>query len=81
MGLPDQEMLTGGSLPSDGVRPIKGELLVYRASPTARRHFCGLCASPIFFERPVRPWSAIVLGSLNHPNILKPPIMFAGKAP
>jgi hypothetical protein len=59
-------------MPSDGVRLIKGELLVYHSSPTARRHFCGRCGSPIIFERPVRSLSAIVVGSLDDPNIFKP---------
>jgi hypothetical protein len=59
-------------VPSDGVRLVRGELLVYRSSPTANRHFCGRCGSPIIFERPARSLSAIVVGSLDDPNIFKP---------
>ncbi len=59
-------------MPSKSVRLTKGELLVYRSSATANRHFCGRCGSPIIFERPARSLSAIVVGSLDEPNTFKP---------
>lgn len=59
-------------MPSGTIQLIKGELLIYRSSPTANRHFCGRCGSPIIFERPARSLSAIVVGSLDDPNIFKP---------
>jgi hypothetical protein len=59
-------------LPSADIKLTKGELQIYRSSPTANRHFCGRCGAPIIFERPARLLSAIAVGSLDDPNIFKP---------
>jgi hypothetical protein len=59
-------------MPSSSVRFIKGEPLVYRSSPTASRHFCGQCGSPVFFERVSRSSYGIMVGSLDDPNSFKP---------
>jgi hypothetical protein len=59
-------------MPSDAVSLLKGQPLVYRSSRTANRHFCGHCGAPLIFERPARSLSAIVVGSLDNPNVFKP---------
>ena len=50
----------------------KGEPHIYCSSPTSNRHFCHDCGSPLFFERHTRSLSAIIVGSLDDPNIFKP---------
>lgn len=59
-------------MPSDNVRVTKGQPLVYQSSPTSNRHFCGHCGSPLFFERHTRSLTALMVGSLDDPNIFKP---------
>ena len=43
---------------------IKGEVTWYRSSPQARRGFCGICGSQIFWDGPGEN-IAIFAGSLN----------------
>lgn len=59
-------------MPSNNVRVIKGGPHIYQSSPTSNRHFCGQCGSPLFFERHTRSLTALVVGSLDDPNIFKP---------
>jgi hypothetical protein len=57
---------------SDNVRVTKGEPRIYQSSPTSNRHFCGHCGSPLFFERHTRASTALMVGSLDDPNVFKP---------
>ena len=59
-------------MPSGAVKVTKGEPHIYCSSPTSNRHFCHGCGSPLFFERHTRSLSAIMVGSLDDPNIFKP---------
>jgi len=59
-------------IPSDEVKVTKGEAEVYRSSPTSNRYFCRRCGSPLFFERHTRSLTAVMVGSLDDPNIFKP---------
>ena len=59
-------------MPSDNVRVTKGGPHIYQSSPTSNRHFCGHCGSPLFFERHTRSLTALMVGSLDDPNIFKP---------
>jgi hypothetical protein len=59
-------------MPSDNVRVTKGKPHIYQSSPTSNRHFCGHCGSPLFFERHTRSLTALMVGSLDDPNIFKP---------
>ena len=59
-------------IPSDNVNVIKGDPEVYRSSPTSNRYFCRRCGSPLFFERHTRSLTAVMVGSLDDPNIFRP---------
>jgi len=59
-------------MPSDNVKVTKGEPHIYHSSPTSNRHFCRHCGSPLFFERHTRALTALMVGSLDDPNLFKP---------
>jgi hypothetical protein len=59
-------------LPSEAVQVTKGAPLLYPASPTSNRHFCGRCGSPLFFERHTREITGLTVGSLDEPYDFKP---------
>ena len=59
-------------LPSDAVKVTKGEPSIYQSSSTSNRRFCGRCGSPLFFERHTRSLTAVMVGSLDDPNMFKP---------
>ena len=50
-------------------------LVEYKVSPKAKKHFCGICGTPVFNRHRLAPGKLIVhLGSLDEPERLTPTV-------
>lgn len=63
--------LAGGILREDFV-VTRGEIAIFRSSDEAERGFCSNCGTPLTFRYVTSPYIAASLGSLDHPEQVKP---------
>lgn len=63
--------LAGGVLRED-FAVTRGEIAIFRSSDEAERGFCSNCGTPLTFGYVSSPYIAASLGSLDHPEQVKP---------
>jgi hypothetical protein len=61
-----------GSLPVSALSFTRGEPQLYRSTPYAERGFCSACGTPLTFRYLRSQWIAIAIGSLDHPDAVRP---------
>ena len=50
-------------------------LVEYKVSPMAKKHFCGICGTPVFNQHRLAPGKLVVhVGSLDQPGRLTPAV-------
>ena len=50
----------------------RGTLAVFRTSEEGERCFCSACGTPLAWRTPVGDWVSVTIGSLDHPEAMKP---------
>lgn len=56
-------------VPRDAVKIVGAEHVTwFRSSEKARRGFCAICGSSLFFDPPARDWIAIAMGAFDPPT-------------
>jgi hypothetical protein len=61
-----------GSLPKMSLQFTRGTPHLYRSTPYAERGFCRDCGSPLTFRYLRSDWIAVSIGSLDHPELVRP---------
>jgi hypothetical protein len=61
-----------GSLPAAALTFTQGTPRLYRSTPYAERGFCATCGTPLTFRYLHSDWIAISVGSLDHPEQVRP---------
>ena len=61
-----------GSLPISALSFMRGTPQLYRSTPYAERGFCSACGTPLTFRYLRSEWIAIAIGSLDHPDAVRP---------
>ena len=61
-----------GSLPVSALSFARGAPQLYRSTPYAERGFCSACGTPLTFRYLRSEWIAIAIGSLDHPDAVRP---------
>ena len=63
-----------GSLPGSALSFTRGTPRFYQSTPHAERGFCRDCGTPLTFRYLRSHWIAIAIGSLDHPDAVRPEI-------
>jgi hypothetical protein len=61
-----------GSLPISALSFTRGTPRLHRSTPFAERGFCSACGTPLTFRYLHSAWIAIAIGSLDHPEVVRP---------
>ncbi len=63
--------LAGGILKED-FEVTRGTIATFNSSDEAERGFCANCGTPLTFRYFTSKWTAVSIGSLDHPEEMKP---------
>ena len=58
----------------------RGDITWFRSSYSARRGFCRACGTPLAYGHLLEPRIAMALGSLDHPELVKPMFQYGAEA-